>query len=177
MTNDLGYTCCHRNCGYTSGTDKRIGFTTIQNTHDFTKDNACKSTSCESDQTKNNDQNSLIVQEGFSFHSQTCTSCQHDRYNVHQSILCSIGKTIQTTSFFEQVTQHQHTNQRAYRRKQQADNDSSNNREYDSFKMRNRTQLFHNDFTVSFSSAKFHNRRLDQRNQRHIRICSYCDST
>ena len=49
---------------------------------------------------------SLIVQEGFSFHSQTCTSCQHDRYNVHQSILRCVRKTIQAASFFEQVAQH-----------------------------------------------------------------------
>ena len=54
-TNLLGYTGCHRNCGYTCGTDQRVNLTTCYLAHDLTEDNTGSCTECECDQTKDND--------------------------------------------------------------------------------------------------------------------------
>ena len=39
----------------------------------------------------------------------------------------------------------------------------------------NRTELFHLDLPLFFCGQKLHNRRLDNRHQRHVGICCYCD--
>ena len=116
LANNLRHTSSHRNCGYTSRTNQRVGLATVYHAHQLAEDNAGSSTADESNQTKDDDQDGLIVQECISTHGQTSTGSQHNGYGVHQSILCGVGQTIQAASFFEQVTKHQHTNQSSYGR-------------------------------------------------------------
>ena len=60
-TNLLGYTCCHRNCRYTCGTDQRVYLTMSYLAHNLTEDNTCCSTQSECNQTQNYDLDGIQV--------------------------------------------------------------------------------------------------------------------
>ena len=57
----LGYTCCHRNCRYTCGTDQRVYLTMSYLAHNLTEDNTCCSTQSECNQTQNYDLDGIQV--------------------------------------------------------------------------------------------------------------------
>ena len=62
LANNLRYTSSHRNCGYTSGTNQRVGLATVYHAHQLTEDNAESSTCNESNQAEYNDQQGFCVQ-------------------------------------------------------------------------------------------------------------------
>ena len=130
-TNLLGYTCCHRNCGYTCGTDQRIDLSTGKYTHQFTKQNTCGGTEHECDQTQSYDLQGICIQECFCAGGSTYGSTQQNNYDVHQSIGCCLSQLTNNTGLTEQVTQHQHTYQRSCGGKDQTYNDGNNDGERD----------------------------------------------
>ena len=161
----LGYTCCHRNRGYTCGTDQRIDLAAGKYAHQFTEQNTCGSTEHKCDQTQSYDLQSICIQECFCTGGSTYRSTQQNNYDVHQSIGCGLGQLTNNAGLTEQVTQHQHTYQRSCGGKDQTYNDSNNDGEQDFLQFGYRTKLTHLDLSLLLSGEKFHNRGLDNGNQ------------
>ena len=164
-TNFLGYTCCHRNRRYTCRTDQRIYFSLSNPAHQFTKQYTCCSTECKCNKTEDDDLDRIKVQESLRTCCSTYRCTKKDNYNIHQSIGSGLCQLSYYATLFEQVTKHQHTNQRSCCRKNHADNDRNDDREQDSLQFGNRTKLIHFDLSFLLCCKKFHDRWLNDRHK------------
>ena len=141
----------------------------------LTKHDTTKSTAGKGYKAKNYDLQCIYVQERLSTCGSTYRCSKKDYYDVHKCVGSCLRKLFNNSGLTEQVSEHQHTNKWSCCRKDQANNDCDNDREKDLLKFCNRTKLRHFDLTLFLCCERLHDRRLDDRYQRHIRICCYCD--
>ena len=95
---------------------------------------------------------------------------EEDGQNVAECILSDVGQTVGYTGFLEQVAEHQHTDQRSGIRQKQDNDGCDCDREDDLLSLGDRTQLHHLDLAVLLAGERLHNRRLDHRDQCHVRV-------
>ena len=80
-------------------------------------------------------------------------STKENNNDVHQSVGCSVSQLTNNAALTEQVTQHQHTNQRSCGRQNQGNDNRNDDREQNFFQFGNRTKLLHLDLR-SFSVVR-----------------------
>ena len=146
-----------------------------QNTHEFAQQNTSGCTEDEGNQSENHNEKRLYIQECFCGSRSTYGSAEKNNDDVHHGIRGSLLQLFNNAALTEQIAEHQHADKRSRRRQEHADNDRDDDREKDLLQFGNRTKLIHMDLPLSFRGEKFHNRRLDDRNERHVGISRYGD--
>ena len=121
--------------------------------------------------------NRFQTEEFVAGHCQACACRQEDGDDIDQRILRGIGQSCRYSGYFEKITETQTSHQRRYRRQKQGYDDGYDNREYHLFKVTYRTKVDHLDLSLFLGRAHFHDWRLDERNQGHVAVCRYGDST
>ena len=105
----LGYSCSHRYCGYTCGTDKRIDLPSGQLAHKLAEQHSCCGSERECDKSEDDDLDRSSLQESFSAGSSTNGSSEEDYYDVHHCIGSCFLQLTYDPALTEQVAEHQHS--------------------------------------------------------------------
>ena len=100
---------------------------------------------------------------------------KQNRNDVYKFVACGFNKARHNAGFLEQVSEHQHSEKRQCAGKHDTDDTRNDDREHYFFLFRHGTKLFHADFAFLFRRQQFHNRRLDNGNERHITVRRDCD--
>ena len=130
--NLVTYAACHRHSTQTCCANQRINLLLAEHIEQLHKEDTARNRKCKCEETTHNDTNSCPVQECFTRHGSTYTQPQEDGCRIHDTIGSRIKQTACIrTDFFNQVTEHQHTNQRHCRRHKKGDNRSHCYREDD----------------------------------------------
>ena len=117
--------------------------------HQLTKQNAACGTERECNQTQSNDLQMYLIFRNASALVVAPTEVPSRITTMYISALEAVSVScLYHAALTEQVTKHQHTNQRSCGRQKQADNDGNNNREQDLLQLGNRTKLLHLDLPL-----------------------------
>ena len=173
----IGHTGCHRHGRNTGRTNQRVDRIFGECVHQLRHEYTCSGTDHKGNQTQNDDRQGAAIQEGIRAHFVTNGQAEEDGHDVDQGVLGSIAQTLHNTGFFHQVTEAEHTQQRSSRRQQYGDQHQYSNREDDFFTFRDGAQLAHGNLTLRFAGQRLHDRRLNQRHQRHVGIRGYRNRT
>jgi len=170
LTDDLRNTCCHRDSRNAGRTDKRIDLAAGDKAHKLTDHKAAKGGKCKCAKAENDDHNGFGCKERSGICRNADRNAEEDGNDVAEFILRGLGKTVGNTADIEQVTEHQEANKRRCVRKNESDDSGNGDRENDLLGLGYRTERFHLDLTLFFAGAELHDRRLDDRDERHIRV-------
>lgn len=95
---------------------------------------------------------------------------EQNRNDIAKLVACGFGESFGNEALFEQVAEHKHTEKRERVRKKQSRDKRNRDRENDFLAFGYGTKLLHSDKTLFFRRQKLHDRRLNNRDKRHIRI-------
>ena len=174
-TDLLGDAGCHRYGGNARGTDQRIDLALCNDAEQLSEHDAAERTEDEGDETEKDDLDRVYVEECFSGCRCTDGCSEQDNDDVHKSVGSRLCQLVDNAALAEQVSEHQHTDERSCCRKNHTNDDRDDDREEDLLELGDISQLSHLDFSLLFCREKLHDRRLDDRDERHIRICSDSD--
>ena len=173
----LGNTGSHRNGGNTGGTDQRVDLAVGDDAHDLAQDDAASGADTESNDAQDDDLDSLDVQEGRSVGGAANREAQEDGDDVHQFVAGGLGDTLNNAGLLHQVAHHQAANQDSSIRQGQGNDDGNDDGEKDLLGLGNAAGCGHDDLTFFFRGQGLHDRRLDNRHQRHVAVCRNRDGT
>ena len=168
----LGNTGGHRNGGNTGGADERVDLAVGDNAHDLAQDNTAGGADAEGDDAQNDDLNGLDVQEGGGVGGAADGEAEEDRDDVHQLIAGGLGDTLDNAGLLHQVAHHQAADQNGGVRQGQGNDDGNDDGEQDLLGLGDTAGGSHDDLTLFFSGQDLHDRRLDNRHQRHVAVRS-----
>ena len=171
----LGNTGGHGNGGNTGGADERVDLAVGDNAHDLAQDNTAGGADAEGDDAQNDDLNGLDVQEGGGVGGAADGEAEEDRDDVHQLIAGGLGDTLDNAGLLHQVAHHQAADQNGGVRQGQGNDDGNDDGEEDLLGLGDAAGGSHDDLTLFFSGQDLHDRRLDNRHQRHVAVRSNCD--
>ena len=143
--------------------------------HNLAEHHTGSSTKTKSNQTERHNFKGIPFQECFRTRCCANRSTKQDNNNVHQRIRRGFCKLLYHAALAEQIAEHKHADKRCRGRKNQDNNHRHDNREQDSLKFRYRTKLLHLNLALLLRCQKTHDRRLDNRYKRHVRICCHSD--
>ena len=175
LTDHLRDARCHRDSGHAGGADQGVDLLAGELAHDVAADQTADRGDAEGNQTEQDDLQRLDLQEVRSDHGRADRGREHDGDDVHQGVLHGVRQTVGAAALAEEVAEHQAANQRRRGRQKQDDKDGDNDREENLLALGDDTRLNHLDLAVFLAGQKLHNRRLNQRNQRHIGVGGDCD--
>ncbi len=143
--------------------------------HNLAEQHTCRRAEHERNQAQSHDFQRIPVQEGLRAGGSTYRSAQQYDHDIHQGIGSRLCQLAYHAGLSEQVAQHQHAYQRSRGRKDQTYHNRNNDREQYLLQLGNRTKLAHLNLPFFFRGQQLHDRRLDDRHQRHVGICRNCD--
>ena len=170
LTNLLGDTRGHRHGGNARRADQRIDLAAGELAHQVAQQNAAGRTAAERKHAHRDDLEGLRLQEGLGLRRRADRHAQEDGDDVHQFVLRGLGEALRHAGFLEQVAQHQRTDQRRGARQHQGDQHGHDDREDDLLGLGDGAELTHDDLAILLAGQRLHNRRLDDRHQRHVGI-------
>ena len=168
----------HRECRDTCSADHRVELVVFleEEIDELGKEYTADCIEDEADKTKAEDEKCFPLEEAFSLHLESNGNAEEDRDNIGKRTLCGFGKVAQNTAFTEQVAEHQEADKGNGHRGNEACNSGNNDREEDLDDLRNFTLCIgHADLSFCFCGHELDDRRLNNRNKRHIGIGSYHD--
>ena len=126
----ITYTTRHRHSTQPCCANQRINLLLGEQVEQFHKEDTARDRQGERKETADNDTDSSPVKERLARHGSTHAQSQEDGCRIHNAV----GRRIEQaagigTYFLNQVTEHQHTNQRHRRRYEKGYNGSNGNRE------------------------------------------------
>ena len=155
----------------TGGADEGIHLAAGGKVHDVAEDDAAGRGQAEGEQAQEDDLQGIRSQEGVIGGLEAHGQAQRDGDDVHQGVLSGVGQAVAHAALTEQVAQHEHADEGGGVGHQQDDEDGDQNGEHDLLSFGDRTELGHFDLAHLLGGEQLHNGRLDQGDQRHIRVC------
>ena len=171
--NGLGNTCGHGNGGNAGGTNEGIDLALGDEAQDLADQQATNGSEAEGEQTQSDDGQSLGLQEDLAAGSSTDGQTQHDGADVAECVLGNVAQTIHNAAFTQQVTQHQHTDQRSGVRQQQSADGGNHDGENHLLRLADRTQLLHLDLALLVGGQQLHDGGLHQGDQSHVAVSGH----
>ena len=167
----------HRNGGNARGANQRVHLAAGELIHQLSKEHAEGRTDHKGGQAKQDDEYRIPAEEHLSSCRGADRNAEENRDDVHQLVLGRFEYSVHDPAFPEDVAEHEHADQRRRVRQEERDENRNDNREQDFLQLGNGTQLLHDDAALLLRCEASHNRRLDNRHERHIRISGDCDWT
>ena len=170
LTNLLRDTGCHRNGGNARRADEGIDFAAGKLAHDLTADETTEGGEHEGAKSEEDDLEGIEREEVFRACRCTDGDTEEDGDDVDELVLRGLGKTLGHAADVEKVTEHQETNQRRRIGQERAHNENNHDGENDLFELGNGAKLLHLDRAFLLGGHHLHQRRLDERDERHIGV-------
>ncbi len=160
----------HRHGRNTGGTDERVDFVLAEAIHHLGHENARRRTATEGHHPQDQNPQRLHLQKRLGRQLRTHRQAQRNGDDIDQRVARRIGQTIHNAAFAQQVAESEHAHQGRRIRQQQANQNAEDQRENDFLRLADMAQLHHDDGTLFLGGQRTHDRRLYQRNQRHVGI-------
>ncbi len=146
-----------------------------EHVHQLRHDHPGRGTHAEGDHPQQQDPQRLRLQELVRHQLGPHRQPEEDGDDVNQRVLHRVAQTIHHAAFAHQVAEAEHPQQRRGVRQQQRHQQQQHRREEDLLAFAHRTQLHHADLPLFVAGQRLHDRRLDQRHQRHIGVGGHRD--
>ena len=128
--NIIADTACHWHGTQPGSTNQRINLLFAEQVEQLHKKDTTGNGQCKCKESTYYDTNGRPVQEGLTGHGGTHAQSKENSSSIHNTVGCRIKQTACIgTDFLNQITEHQHTNQRHCRGHKQGNNRSHCNRE------------------------------------------------
>ena len=166
----MGHSRRHRHGGYARRTDKRIDFAFGKPAHELSEQNAADGGEAESEQSQTDDEQRVERQKVFSSCGRSYRDAEQKGDYVHESVLRRVGKSFGDAALLKQVAEHEAAEQWSDGGEQKRGDDCHHNGENDFCCLGNVFGRLHANQLFLFGGEHLHQRRLNQRNQRHVGI-------
>jgi len=151
--------------------DQRIDLPPAQETHEFAQQEAAHRVDDDRHQTQTQDQERLLLQKGVAFHRSSDGQPQEKRADTGNFILARMRQPLHRTRRLEKIPQHDHAHQRQPLRRDQPGHPGDHQREKHQRRFRNPALgIGHPDPPLFPSRHQAHDRRLQDRDQRHVTV-------
>ena len=171
----VGNTRRHRHGGYACRTDERIDFAFREDVEQFADKQAADCGKHESCKTEEHDFERGQGEEGRADCGCADGNAEEQRDDVHKRVLRGVAETFGYAAFTQEVAEHKASEQRRNGRQKQGHDDCDENRENDFLFLADLAGGLHNGHTLFLCCEQLHKRRLQERNESHIRVCRNCD--
>ena len=160
----------HGHGGHACRPDQGIDFPAGEPVHELAQQQSARGGQLKGQQAEDDDEQRLGGQEPVVDCSCAHGGGQENGDDIHQGVLNGVGEPVGEAGLLEQIAQHQAAQQRRHGGQQQDHKDRYHNGEEDLLLFGNGPELFHFRLPFLFGGQQLHQRRLDQRDQRHIGI-------
>ena len=166
----------HRHGGHAGRTDQRVHrVLRAAPVHDLREEEAGSSRETEGDNAHGDNHEGLRLQEDVGRHREAHGSTEEDGHDVHEFVGRGLHQAFHDAGFLEDVAEHEHDDKgRSVGHHEDAD-DHHHHGEHDAFGLRNRAQGLHADLAFLVVGHQAHDRRLDERDKRHVGVGRHGD--
>ena len=171
--NLVAHAACHRHGAQARRTNQRIDLLLREEIHQLHEQDTARDGQGKGQETSGYDADGCPVQESLARHRGTHTEAQEDGGGIHNAVGGGVEQATRVrTDFLDEVTEHQHTNQRHSRRHKQGHDGRHGYREDNlqyaqvlDFSLRRieLLLLLHVDHQLLLSTEQLHNQRDDDR--------------
>lgn len=170
LPDEVGDAGCDRNGSDTSRADQRIDAAAGQLIHDLGTDHAAAGTEGKRHKAQKDDKYGRGREEGIRSHGRANGDRQDQRNHIEKSIGRCFRQLADDEAFAQEISKHQHGDERRDRRQEHIDDERHDDRECDLLEARHIARLLHHDLSLLLIREKLHDRRLNERHERHIRV-------
>ena len=166
----LGHTRRHRDSGHAGRADQRVDLAAGELVHQLRQQHAARRAHAERDDAHRDDFKRAHRQEGRGSRRCADRDAEENRDDIHQLVLHRLVQTFGHAAFLREVAQHQAADQRSSGRQQQRNQNGDDDGEDNLLRLGGRLELLHDDFAFLLGGQGAHNRRLNDRHQRHVGV-------
>ncbi|SAR70976.1 Uncharacterised protein [Klebsiella pneumoniae] len=165
----------HRHRRHPRRADQRVDFVPAEHVHQLRHQHPGGGPHAEGDHPQHQDPQRLRLQELVRHQLGPHRQPEEDGDDVDQRVLHRIAQPLHHAALAHQVAEAEHPQQRRGVRQQERHQQQQHRREEDLLPLTHRAQLHHADLPLLIRGQRLHDRRLDQRHQRHIGVRRHRD--